>query len=168
MGFAADTAITADADFFKLGFEQEITNVLRESGETDLSKLQKEAVNLIIRDCRSLGITPADVSNTTDFRFEVIYWCLMTLYRGEQPDQLGRRMKFDEYKNSWLEQKNSRVFMVGGVTILAGGETRKLPAVANHDDGEFFPGSANMGATPYDSDFIANFTDHVKNRPGSL
>ncbi len=64
MGFTRDTAITTDADLFAIGFEQEIVNVVRQSGETDLSKLHKSAVNLIIRDCKGLRIDPTLVSNT--------------------------------------------------------------------------------------------------------
>jgi len=146
MGFARGTATTADSDIFAVAFEQEITNVLREAGETDLSKLHIAANDFMLRSF-PVNVNPALVVNTYDFKYELIYWMLMTIYRGEEPDQTsGKQLKRDEYKKEWQAQKDSRRFIMTDGSILGDdGKSSGLPMMANVDSGPFFPGTENSG-----------------------
>lgn len=165
MSLVKGTPITDDGDIFDIAFEQEITNCLRQIGETDLSKLHISGVNLLIRSIPS-EIDPTLISNTDDFKFEVVYWVLMSLYRGEEPDALGRRMKFDEYHKAWKEQRDTRKYeLTTGEKIDPSGKALGLPIAANHDTGEFFSGASNDGPNPTSEDLVKNYTYNIFNRP---
>lgn len=167
MGLVKGTPITDDDDIFDIAFEQEITNCLRQVGETDLSKLHIAGVNFLIRSIPS-EVDPTLISNTDDFKFEVVYWVLMSLYRGEEPDALGRRMKFDEYAKAWKEQRDTRKYeLTTGEKIDPSGKSLGLPISANHDSGEFFSGAANDGPNPTSEDLVKNYDYNVFNRPRS-
>lgn len=135
MGFSYDTAITTNSDFVNYGFEQEISNFERDSDA--LANLQKAAVNVIIRDLKGLGIDPADVQNVRDFNMEVVYWCLMTLYAGENPNALPGSSKHDHYMRLWHMERNSRIIVLSDGTVI-GGAVRTLPYAENHDSSAYF------------------------------
>lgn len=159
MGFTRDVAITTTTDFVKYGFEQELSNVERDIDALD--NLQKAAVNVIIRDLSKRGVDYSDVTNTVDFVMEVIYWCLMTLYAGENPSALPGQSKHSYYMKMWLMERESRVIeFTDGSKVVP--DEKGLPVVGNHDEGSFFPGLANGGQVlegtifPYADSYIFN------------
>ena len=162
MAFTQDTAVTSTTDFVKYGFEQEIANFDRDTDA--VSNLQKAAVNVLIRDLKSKGITPSLVSNNQDFYMEIIYWCLMTLYVGEATGESGdaATAKKNHYMKMWLAEKASRYIVLTDGTIITP-QSRGLPAVANHDAGAFHEGldndgqnlEANIGAAAWEQ-YVAN------------
>ena len=164
MGFTRNTAVTThtgnDSDFKKYGFEQELANV--ERGTDDLVNLQKAAVNVIIKDLKAQAVTPADVTNTDDFHMEIIYWCLMTLYAGENPSAMPGQSKHSHYMKMWQAERASRIIeLVDGTTITP--NSKGVPKVSNHDAGAFFKTMDNEGEN-LEEDLGSTFDDHVDNR----
>lgn len=154
MGFARDTPITDDDDLFDIAFEQEITNALRQTGETTFVKLHTAAVNFLIRDL-PINIDATLVTNTYDFKFELVYWILKTLYFGEEPDALGRRTKFDEYTKQYEKQVATRRFLMTDGSVLGGnGQSSGLPMIANHDSAAYFPGMESGGPDENDRTYL--------------
>ena len=165
MGFTRNTAITTDSDLWRYGSEQELANLVVESGESDFSDVHKGCVNELIRDLKRAGYTPSDVSNTEDFEPEVAYHVLMKIWLSESAaGRSGAAEKVELYKSLWEDAKANRHIEVASPGTDPG---RAMPGVRNLDEASWFPGDANnptqrrgpgYGTTGY-ANFVKNYED---------
>lgn len=162
MGFAYDTAITTDAMLYSYGAEQQMTNLLVEAGESDFSKIHKSAVNVLIRDLKGMGHTPANISNTRDFEAELVYWVLMTLWLSEmRSGRDGAADRVDSYRMLWEEAKASRVIE----TVAPDSQTlaKGLPQTMNQDNAHWFgPDNNGEESLPVGYKHFTNLARHVR------
>jgi len=159
MGFTADTAATTNADFTKYAMEQQLSNLLRDSNTYD--DLHKGAVNVLIRDLRGKGYDPSLITNTEDFKAELVYWILVRIKEAQA--RAGNRAAQDQviqYEEKYQQQVRTRVYVTASKVRTA----RRLPMVSNLDHGmEFGPvrhqadGFAQIGRSK-----IANFDKYVQ------
>ena len=143
MGFEYDVAVTEDSDCFSYAGEQQLPNLLVESGEVSWVKLHRAAVNVLIRDLKGMGHTPANVSNTRDFEAELCYWVLMHIWLSEmRSGRDGAADRVDSYRMLWEEAKASRVIE----TVAPDSQTlaKGLPQTMNQDNAHWF-GPDNNG-----------------------
>lgn len=141
MGFAYNTAVTDDSDLFSYAFEQEIPALLREAGKADFSDVHKAAVNALIKDLKKAGYDPATITNTDDFKEELVYWVLMTIFRGEAlTGNRGAVEKYKFYVVAWEKAKQERY-----IEDTSNLYESKLPQVANADQGPYYEGKNNRG-----------------------
>lgn len=170
MGFSRDTAVTVDADLFAYGAEQQVTNLLVESGKTDWSDVHKAAVNVLIVDLKSSGYNPASISNTEDFEAELSYWVLWRIWLAEAAaGRAGAPEKADLYRALWETARASRYIELTDGTESS--QSNPLPSVTNMDDTFWFGPDANGARydpcggyqNPLDSGGIDSSA--VRNRP---
>lgn len=135
MGFTADTAVTANSDFLKYAFDQQVTNLLRDSNT--YAELHKGAVNLLIRDLRGKGYDPSVITNTTDFLAELVYWVLWQIFDGQARNGNDKAARSAEkYELKWREQVKTRVYVTSDDSKTRG--PKGLPMTLNPDGGAFW------------------------------
>lgn len=161
MGFSTDTAITTDADFFKIAGEQEMENLLHDGRYTDFSDMHKQAVNEIMRSLKGMGYDPSTVTNTTDFKSEAVYWILMRIWTAEALAGRGGEQKAIFYKDCYAQAVMSRVVVTADGTETA---RKGLPMGMNPDEGHWFFGDRNGSGYNYNRG-MSGYDEAVKNRP---
>jgi len=146
MGFAYDTAIITSADLFSIAGEQNIDDRIRQTGETDFTKIYKQATNALIRALKSQGIDYASVTNTQDFKEELVYWSLAAMYMGDEAEAMPGVTKSQYYKKMYAAMVAGRVIEIGNLKIY--NNMLGLPVMSNLDSGDWFRPYNNLGSTP--------------------
>lgn len=171
MAFAADTAITTDADFLNILGIQNIADLKRGGGAWDdgANNLHTEAVNHIIRRLRP-AIDPAKVTNQTTAKEYAITWIAERIYSqraldsGSLPEAERWASRAEvlagRLERLWREFYRDIAIDEGSDAVADRRVARSMPQVMNIDSGGRFAG--NKGRSVRHNRGMPNHDDAVQ------